>query len=126
MSKKTKPLIVLWDGDCSFCKNSLEWVQKKNPQGDIQYLSFHEETAKKWREQIGLEALQKSMYVVEENETLYGGSEGFRILLSRIPRYKWLSFLMGLPLIKQCCQFGYSIIANNRMHWGKHSCNIKE
>lgn len=117
-------LIVLWDGDCGFCRNSLEWVKKRKPQGEIEYLSFHEEKAKKWRDQIGLEALQKSMYVIEGDKNFYGGSEGFRILLSRIPRYQWLSFLMGLPLVKQCCRIVYSFIAKNRLRFGKHSCKI--
>lgn len=114
----------MWDGDCGFCQNSLEWLKKQNLQGNIEYVSFHEDSVKKWRETIGEESLKKSMFVVKNQTELFSRADGFRILLSLSIKWKWLSFLMGLPLIKQCCNFGYQIIANNRYRFGKHSCRL--
>jgi len=118
------PLVVLWDGDCGFCLKSLDWIKGKNPEGEIIYLSFHSEKVKQWRDLIGIENLQKSMYVIKENRP-YAGAEGFRILLLRIPKWRWLGTLMGWPVLKQICQMGYLVIAKNRTWFGKHACKLK-
>jgi len=126
MNEKDKmtPLVVLWDGDCGFCLKSLDWVKSKNPEGKITYLSFHADKAKSWCNVIGIENLQKSMYVIKENRP-YPGAEGFQILLLRIPNWRWLGTLMGWPVIKQIGQLGYLVIAKNRTWLGKHSCKLK-
>lgn len=121
--KEKLPLLVIWDGDCGFCQKSLQWIQRQNPEGNITYLSFHSEEAAPWRDKIGIENLQRSMYVIEDDQ-FFAGSDGFRILLSHIPEYRWLSTLMGWPLIKQLCRGGYRIIAANRNLLGKHSCKF--
>lgn len=117
-------LLVLWDGDCGFCKQSLDWLKRQNLQGEIQFISFHDKKVASWKKKIGTENLQKSMHVIENNKNIYAYAEGFRILFSRSPKWKWLSFLMGLPLIKQCCHFGYTWIANNRFRLSKHVCKL--
>ncbi len=120
-----KKLLVLWDGDCGFCQQSLEWLKKQRLNGEIDFVSFHENKAKLWREKIGTENLAKSMYVIEDGDRVYHHADGVRLLLSRSKKWKWLSVLMGLPLIKQACYFGYCLIANNRYRLSKHNCKIK-
>lgn len=120
-----RKLLVLWDGDCGFCQHSLDWLKRQRLQGKIQFTSFHDPKVKKWTDKIGKKNLQKSMYVIDENKHLYNYADGFRILLSHSLRWKWLSFLMGLPLIKQCCNIGYRWVANNRFRLSKHSCKLK-
>lgn len=116
-----KKLLVLWDGDCGFCQQSLQWIKKQNLEGEIDFVSFHEDKAALWRKKIGEENLAQSMYVIENEKMIYHHANGFRVLLSCSKKWKWISVLMGLPLIKQACDLGYRLIANNRFRFSKHS-----
>lgn len=122
----TMRLLILWDGDCGFCARSLDWVKRQKIEGEFLYLSFHDAAAAQWREKIGVGKLEKAMHVVDEEGKISAGADGFRVMLSQMPRWKWLAAIMALPGIRHLCRAGYRWVAANRSRLGKHSCKLKQ
>jgi predicted DCC family thiol-disulfide oxidoreductase YuxK len=101
-------IIVLTDGQCRFCKASMDWVAKKLEVQAIAYQSTE-------LSQYGLshEQCAQQVHVVHAGTT-YGGAAAIAFLLGR--RGNWiLGFIVRAsgPLGR----FGYAWVAGHRNSW---------
>jgi predicted DCC family thiol-disulfide oxidoreductase YuxK len=101
-------IIVLTDGECRFCKASIDWVAKKL---EVQAIAY--QSAELSQYGLSYEQCAKQLHVVHAGTT-YGGAAAIAYLLGQ--RGNWiLGFIVRAsgPLGR----FGYAWVAGHRNSW---------
>ncbi len=98
-------IIVIFDGKCELCKNSISWVSKKLK---ISAIDFH--TADLSKLELTKEQCAQEVFVVYENKTLSGADAVALLLKLRGNRIAALIIKALGPVSR----FGYRWVASNR------------
>ena len=98
-------VVVIYDGKCELCKNSVHWIEKKL---EIKALDFHTADLSKFN--LTFEQCSREVFVLAD-EKVFSGAKAVAFLL-RCRGNKFLSLLITLsgPLGR----IGYKWIARNR------------
>lgn len=98
-------IVVIYDGKCQLCKNSIYWIEKKLK---IKALDFHTADLSKFN--LSFEQCSREVFVVA-NAKVFSGAKAVAFLLRRRGN-KFLSLLITLsgPLGRS----GYKWVARNR------------
>src|SRR5262249_30207091 len=107
-----RPLLV-FDGDCNFCKRSVERLRQVTGER-IDYLPFQDPEITRRFPEIPREVFEKSVQLIEPDGTTYNGAEAiFRAVATEKP---WLLFLYGkLPFFAPVSEGVYQFVAEHRM-----------
>ncbi|QOR65207.1 thiol-disulfide oxidoreductase DCC family protein [Cytobacillus suaedae] len=116
--------IILFDGECNFCDQSVQFIIKRDSKGYFKFTSLQSE--------IGIELLNKfnapkdidSFVLIEDNRCYFKSSAALRVCKKLRGAWKILYVFLVLP--KTFRDFFYEIIAKNRYKWfgKKESCRI--
>ena len=98
-------VVVIYDGQCEFCKNALSWVEKKVA---VNALDFH--TADLTIYKLSKEQCSREVFVINHQKTL-GGAAAVAFLLKARGNRVSSAFITALGPISR---FGYRWVANNR------------
>lgn len=107
--------IILYDGVCSFCNQSVQFIIKRDPNEYYKFASLQGEIGQKLLDQLQVMKDIKAIVLIE-NETFYlKSSAALRICI----RLKWPWKMFGILLIvpRFIRDFFYDIVANNRYKW---------
>jgi len=98
-------IVVIYDGKCQLCKNSIYWIEKKLK---IKALDFHTADLSKFN--LSFEQCSREVFVLADAK-IYSGAKAVAFLLRRRGN-KFLSLLITLsgPLGRS----GYKWVARNR------------
>jgi predicted DCC family thiol-disulfide oxidoreductase YuxK len=119
-----KPLMI-WDGECHFCKKWIERWQKITA-GKVDYVTY-QQAARQFPE-IPIEQFERAVALVEpDGETFFAAEAVYRSLQSR-PSRKWLAWSYNhIPGFAPISETAYRFIAHHRalastitrLLWGK-------
>jgi predicted DCC family thiol-disulfide oxidoreductase YuxK len=116
--------IILFDGECNFCDNSVQFIIKRDPKGRFKFASLQSETGQMLLKKYQINN-DLSSFVLIENERFYlKSSAALRVCESLKGMWKFITILRVIPVpIRDCV---YSFIARNRYKWfgKKESCII--
>ncbi len=70
-------ITVIFDGDCEFCQQSVQWIQRKLVVEALAFQTADLETFNLTKEQCA-----KQVYVITDSE-VYGGADAIRYLLRK-------------------------------------------
>jgi predicted DCC family thiol-disulfide oxidoreductase YuxK len=70
-------ITVIFDGDCEFCQQSVQWIQRKLVVEALAFQTADLETFNLTKEQCA-----KQVYVITDSE-VYGGADAIRYLLKK-------------------------------------------
>ncbi len=117
---------VIFDGDCSFCRASVEYARKLT--GDaVRYAPFQKVAAN--FPQVPLDRFQRAVHLVEPGGCISSGAEAVYRTLSYAPGCGWLLWLYDyLPGFTPANEWAYRLIAGHRpvfdrvrlFFWGRH------
>jgi predicted DCC family thiol-disulfide oxidoreductase YuxK len=115
---------VLFDGECHFCDQSVQFIIKRDPKAIYSFASLQSE--------VGIELLIKynvpkdinSLVLLEGRNYYLKSTAALRICQSLTGIWKLFSLLLMIPAPIR--DFMYEIVANNRYEWfgKKESCNL--
>lgn len=112
--------ILLFDGDCNLCSNTVRYILKKNKDESIYFASLQSDFAKQLLQQYNINIASLSTLVFIDNEQVYLRSSA----ALRIARYlQWpfplLQIFAIVPLFLRDAV--YKLIAKNRKRFFKNS-----
>ncbi|MCA9266408.1 MAG: DUF393 domain-containing protein [Planctomycetales bacterium] len=114
--------IVIFDGQCVFCRGSVERLHRWDGGRRLAFLSLHSpEVAERWPE-LSHEQMMREMYVITHDGRKYAGARAFRYLTRRLPRLWPLAPVMHLPLSLPLWQFLYLRVAAWRYRIAGRQC----
>ncbi|HEX8465080.1 MAG TPA: DUF393 domain-containing protein [Abditibacterium sp.] len=109
LSKNPAKNLVLWDGECGFCRRSVAWLAKYDRYGTLKFQPNQEaDISPQLRE-----ACQNSVHVVKsDGEILRGG----RAVMFCGEQTKWhrLARIAQWPIFLPFVELGYALVAKNR------------
>lgn len=120
---ETEPLNkarVLYDGDCAFCRKSIELLRKLDWLGKLDYINVRDETQAVVKEPpvAGAPLLEQMHVLTRDGRHVYGGYRAIRWLAWRLPPLWLVAPLLYLPGMTCLGQKFYLWIARNRFKIG--------
>lgn len=117
--------ILLFDGVCELCDQSVQFILKRDPKGYFKFASLQSKTGKALLEQYHLSHLNLETMVLIENGHAYTYSTASLRVLRHLAGAWSLcyGFILVPPFIRNVI---YRWIARNRYHWfgKKETCRI--
>ncbi|MGI8950129.1 MAG: thiol-disulfide oxidoreductase DCC family protein [Chitinophagaceae bacterium] len=117
--------VILFDGVCNLCNNSVQFIIKHDPEKKFRFASLQSEFGQKVLQQFNLNANDFNSFVLLEDGKIYTKSTG-ALKVAKQLKGAW-ALLSGFTIIPRFIRDGvYNLIAKNRYKWfgKKNECWI--
>jgi len=116
MSKSSQGIfILLYDGQCPFCRKSVQILKGMDFLKTLTYVDLHEvRDFKALHPQLTKELVLSQLYLLEPNGKMYGGFDVFRRVCFLMPILYPAILILYFPGMKWIGPFVYRLIAKNR------------
>lgn len=107
--------IVLFDGDCSFCNHSVQFIIDRDKKGYFKFASIQSEVGQKLLQPFELPANIDSLILLEEDRAFTKSTAALRICC-RLDGF-WPIFRVFFIVPRPVRDFVYGYVAKNRYKW---------
>ena len=109
-SSKSRPRhLVLWDGDCGFCRRSVEWLASKDKRGALEFKPYQSvDLAPSVREACG-----QAIHVIKADGEMIRAGRAMMFCGLFTPFSGWARIAMW-PIFLPFVELGYAFVARNR------------
>lgn len=116
--------IILFDGECNFCDQSVQFIIKRDPKGYYKFASLQSDIGQNLLKQFNAPEDMDSFFLIDYNRCYYKSSAALRVCKNLKGLWKIAYPLLLVP--KPIRDFFYGIIAKNRYKWfgKKDSCML--
>ena len=117
---KTKP-VILYNGACPICRREIEHYRGLDERGG-EALGFADiNLAEEILTSVSLseDDAKRRLHVIDADGRLLAGIPAFAAIWDRLPRYRWLSRLSRLPVLRSLLPWLYEPIAFGLFLWDK-------
>ncbi|MGB1184508.1 MAG: thiol-disulfide oxidoreductase DCC family protein [Schleiferiaceae bacterium] len=104
--------IVLFDGPCTLCNKSVQWIYKRDALGQFRFSSLQGNWA---QSNVPKELLSEDSVLFYQGGTFFTRSTAALMILSTLPKWRWTKVLIKVPKVVR--DVIYNWIAKNRMRW---------
>lgn len=105
---KKSTIQVIYNHSCSICRFEINHYKKQNTD-TIQYLDLHQDLPEK------LGSIDKAKFIrklhVCEGDKIYVGVDAFKLIWSKIGRYKFLAKLLDYKVVYFLATYLYEVLA---------------
>ena len=98
---------VYYNGSCNICNAEINHYKKKNEH--INFIDISQ-SIDEHIAHLSKKQLFRRMHIYDKGKII-SGSESFLALWSKMPKWRYLSVLLNLPLLKQLWKIAYEIFA---------------
>lgn len=113
-----RPYTLVYDGDCGFCRRSVDLVASWDHGGAVEIVPFQRGGVPERFPWIPAAAYREAMQLVGPGGTTWGGAAAAEQLAKILPGGRPLGCLFALPFARPLADFGYRLIARNRYRLG--------
>lgn len=116
--------IVLFDGVCNLCNQSVQFIIKRDPNACFTFASLQSDFGKELLKKHGIEEDTDSFVLIENDKSYIKSSAALRVCCKL--KGAWKFFVLFFIVPRPVRDFLYDIVAKNRYRWfGKHeSCML--
>ena len=117
--------VLLYDGDCGFCRQWVERLQGWDRDGAIRCVPARERASVAGLPPIDDDALDRAMHLVTTDGTVYPGARAVPVVLQYLSHWRWLRILFLIPGAPWVADRVYSNIAKRRHRFGCGSARCR-
>jgi predicted DCC family thiol-disulfide oxidoreductase YuxK len=112
---ESKQMVLLYDGVCALCQNSVAWLQKRDKNQQIAYVPLQTPGV---LDRLGVtqEEAYKHIHAFDATGCKKIGADAVLWAVSILPGYGWLPWLWVIPGMKHTSRWIYGQIAKRR-YW---------
>lgn len=116
--------VILFDGVCNLCNNSVQFVIKRDPQGIFKYASLQSDFGQQLLKQFNLPSDKFNSFILFQDNQVYTRSTGALKMLSQLKGWKWIKVFYIVPRFIR--DGVYNLISTYRYRWfgKKDECMI--
>ena len=103
---------LFWDGECGFCRRSVDWVQQRDARRLIHPVPYQHAPRPPMTDRLA-EQCQRAIHVLTPDGTILSAGKASLCLLELIG-YPRTARLAGLPPFIWFVECGYWLVARNR------------
>ena len=105
--------LEVWiDGECGLCQRSRDWCELRDSNDRIRFTDFRSAADPDLPVKRG--DLEESMWVRDESGRLLKGFAAWRVIMSELPGWRWMAWLVAAPPFRWLGPPIYRMIAENR------------
>lgn len=104
---------VYYDGTCNLCIAAIGAVSRSSAGASVASVDV---TKGELPPGVSLEAAMRDVHVVGTDGSVRKGAEAVLAIIERYPAWRWAALLGRLPLLRQCAQGMYRVVAGTR-YW---------
>lgn len=108
---------LIWDGDCGFCRRSMEWVAARDRTGMFHIVPYQEAPSPPMTETLRGRAKQ-AVQVITPNGTVLAAGRAAAYILEQLGKKRTARLMMWGPF-RPLTEWGYRRVANNRDFFSK-------
>jgi len=108
----TQPALLLWDGECGFCRRSVEWAERRDGSHAFRAVPYQQAPSPPMTPELRSACARAVHVLTPEGEVLRAGRACLWIL-QRIG-YPVLARVLALPPLVWLVELGYWLVARNR------------
>jgi predicted DCC family thiol-disulfide oxidoreductase YuxK len=112
--KEPGKAFLLYDGDCSVCRNAVEWIRARAAPDTFEYLSCHSEDLPRRFPHIDKSACLTAMHLILQDGSVLAGERAIPEILLRLRRLRWAAALFRLPFAGSLSRAFYRRFAARR------------
>ncbi len=102
--------LVLWDGECGFCRRSVEWLAANDKRGALEFKPYQSvELAPSLRE-----ACKSAVHVIKADGTVIKAGRAM-MFCGTFTRFSGWARIALWPVFMPFIELGYKFVARNRM-----------
>jgi predicted DCC family thiol-disulfide oxidoreductase YuxK len=116
--------VVVYDGQCPFCRRQVERLIWWDCQKRLAYLSLDDDQVATRYPDLKTDALLAQMHIITSEGRVVAGAAAFRYLTRRLRRLWWLMPLLHIPFSLPFWQWGYDVIAKHRRRCTTERCDL--
>lgn len=106
------PILVLWDGECDFCRACVGLVERLDRRGRFRAIPYQEAPSPPMTPEL-IDACRRALHVRTPSGRLYRGGDAV-IAITRGLGWRNAATFLALPGIRQLVHLGYRAVAANR------------
>ena|SRR5579871_3252245 len=109
--------VVLFDGDCSLCNRSVQFILRRDPARRFQFASLQSPAAPRLLGEMGrsVEGLPNSVVLLEQGKIYTRSTAALRIARHLVYPWPLVGIFLLIPAVIR--DFVYNWIARNRYRW---------
>lgn len=115
--------VVIWDGECNFCRSQVERLRRFDSANRLTYLSLHDPRVAARYPDLSYQQLMDQLWVVTEDGRRFGGADAGRYLSRKLPTLWWLLPLLHLPGTMPLWRWLYAKVAQRRYKISGKACD---
>ncbi|WP_088330118.1 DUF393 domain-containing protein [Lacimicrobium sp. SS2-24] len=116
-TKQTNETVrVFYDAACPGCVKDRAWYEKRVGQGEqLEWVDIntHEQSLKACG--IDPQRALLELHVQDEQGNILSEIPAYQLLLRRLPGYRWLAWIIGLPIIRPILSWLYRVWVRRRL-----------
>lgn len=107
-------ITVFYDGKCGLCSKEINHYRKIAPEGIFDWQDINESADALKKEGVSLSEGLKLLHAKDHNGQLHIGVDAFILIWKQLKRWRILSTIIGLPIIRRIANLAYRAFANWR------------
>ena len=118
--------VLLYDGDCAFCKTWVSRLQRLDLAGAVRCVPSSERWEIEGLPPISDAELDRAMHLVTADGKILVGARSIPEIVRHLPRYRWLRAVFAMPGVPHVADGVYWAIAKrrHRLGCGSGRCRI--
>lgn len=107
--------IILFDGICNLCNQSVQFIIKRDPKGYFQFASLQSEVGRSLLARYNIKQDMQSIILIDEDKYYTKADAALRICSKLKGLWKLISIFIIIP--SPILDIFYNLIAKNRYKW---------
>lgn len=113
--------VVVYDGECQFCRQQIGKIQRWDTLGRFEYVPRQTPGLEDRFPQLKEGDFNTGMRLIAVSGKVFVGADAVYQIVRQLPRWRWLSWLYRVPGIHGLSRWVYARIAARRLQLGR-SC----
>lgn len=118
----SEKILVIYDGTCGFCNNSVRFILDQEPNDDIRFIAQDSDLAVSLRKQLHIADHIDSIIVITDGKYFIKTEAIFNVLTNVKSQWRHLNKLRIFPTV--IADLFYDAIASNRYRLSGNSCRV--
>jgi predicted DCC family thiol-disulfide oxidoreductase YuxK len=111
---KQAELLLIYDGRCVLCRRTVKQLESIKVDAKLEMVSLQTVEANRLPERTTRESLHAQLHVLDEKGQIFKGPDAVFRILREVPSLRPISWLYGLPGMRQLAKVVYRWIARHR------------
>ena len=121
VTKPTRPVII-YDGECNFCLSGIRRIRDKDQADQFLYTPRQTQDLLGLYPQLAEIESKAGMRLIDRSGKVHCGADAVYQIYRRIGRYRYITWIYLVPVVRTLLKGMYLIISKNRSRLGRTDC----